>query len=366
MSNSREWAERITRAAKLAAPNLLSNIPGVGEAAKDLLNAFDYDRKVAEGCYETLLKKLSSMVESKFIEDGIGLEGGLIYGKTGNGKSNFLVSRSVAAWLNSITDPDVQPLSLKNIVLALLHERTWQSKDSHELYARYVALPLYEGVTEITSRLAMLVQLATNIRNITIAAIADFEPAAEMFKRCNGNVSIVDYMEYAKKVDQFNGIDQADLFALSTSPTKLIERYMEIFSVEGAHKFHFISYPIPVVAPDKQRPPMLQQSMVKGNGSVSPGLAIGNIVRIRPYKFLAIDAANQDDLHWPYGREPKSGYINIHPPFELWTDLGGDVTPPEWLEEDRLPDVVSVSQRQYDPNPEQWDEYVKTSSTTLE
>jgi len=356
-----DWREQVaSRAAKIL-PDIISQTPVIGEAAKELLAAFGYDQGIADKYFTSLLRNLSKEVDKTFLDDGIGLEGGLAYAKSGNEKSNFIVSRPVAAYLHSITDPDQKPLPLKSLVVALLHERMWQCKDSAVLYDAYSVMPLYEGVTAITRRLQRIVSLAIEIRNNTLQAISKYEPAAKLFEMNNSNTSIYQHMERVRSDDVFSEADHAECIALSTCPILLIEKYIDLFANNGKENIHYIPYIKPFEAPDRDHPPMLRRAVVIDENSTSPGLAIENVVRIRPFAFLDMAASQNDDHAWPYGREVEAGFINLLPPFDLWCDHGSSI-PPRWMEKGRVPDVVGVVIRNGAPTNQDWDEYVQSNS----
>lgn len=364
MTEITDWKDKIFNSAKKSFPDLIAETPIIGAAARDLIHALGYDKNLADSFFNSLLRKLSAVVDQNFCEDAVGPQGGLSYARSGSEKSNFLVSRTIAAWLNSITHPDHAPLSLKSIVISLLHERTWQCRDSGDLYNHYAVVPLLAGVGELKKRLNRIVDLATDIRNITLAAVATHDAAKLLFENSNAGTTVQQYIDYARKSDSFSEFDASDCLALSTTPMLLIERYVDLFAQDGKESFHYIPYLKPFDPPRRDSLPMLQSSKTLDRESVSPGLAIENIVRIAPFPFLDLATANGNRLTWPYGHEMESAFINLKPPFELWCDFGKSVRP-EWVEPDRVPDVVGVLWRNGHPSDEQWNEYEQHASPSL-
>lgn len=349
-----DWHQKVAMTAAEIIPSIIAQTPVIGDSAKKILNNLGYEHGVANGYLNSILKNLSARVNEVFCADASGLDGGLVYGRSGTLKSNFIVSRSVAAYLSSLTDSLQKPIALKGLVIALLHERMWQCKDSGRLYDQYSVMPLYEGIREITNRLALIVSLAIEIRNSIIQAISKFEPASELFKMANEGQSIQAFSETVRLNDLFDEHAHSECVSLSTCPMLLIERYMDLFSQHGAARFHYIPFPKPLEAPAKKAPPMLKSIQLRESFVMSPGLAVENIIQIKPYQFLNFKAAQNDNC-WPYGSEVEGGYINLNPPFELWCDQGNNEQP-DWVE-DRIPDVRFVAHRQI--SNQEWDEYVE-------
>lgn len=354
------WQEKVALRAAEMLPGLISQTPVIGESAKKLLSSLGYEQGIADSYFNSILRNLSLSVDKCFTDDAIGLEGGLVYSKSGTNKSNFIVSRSVAAYLNSITDPAQKPLALKSLVIALLHERMWQCKDSASLYDAYSIMPLYEGIKAITGRLQKIVSLAIDIRDTVLVAVSRFEPASEMFKLANGGSSVYEHCDKIRAEDIFTESAQSECISLSTCPSLLIERYIDIFASHGDMKFYYIPFTKPLVAPDKASPPMLKFGTVKDRNSSSPGLAIDNVIQIVPFPFLDMQAAKNDSNSWPYGKEVEAGYINLNPPFEFWCDKGISEKP-AWAE-DRVPDMVVVAERENAISTQEWDEYVTSAA----
>jgi hypothetical protein len=359
------WKDKIALAAVKLFPDAIGSTPYIGSAARELIESLGYDLRVASGYFSSILKVESQKVNRAFDEDAIGLYGGLAYQKSGSKESNFIVSRAVAAYLNSITDTTKTPLSLKGLVIALLHERTWQCMDSKELYDAYTMMPLHEGISAITMRLQLIVSLAIEIRQSILGAIAKFEPAAKLFESSNMGLSIKVMIDQSRVNDVYDERDQAECIELSTNPTLLTERYVELFSSTGRARMHYIPYLKPYEIPKKDAPPMLKSIALEERSFQSPGLAVENIVRIIPYKFLDMSASSNDNLGWPYGKEIEAGYINLNPPFDFWCDHGViNSNKPEWIDGERIPDVLNSVVRSSAPSPEQWEEYESVNSST--
>lgn len=352
------WQQKVAMTAAEILPAIIGQTPIIGDSAQKILNTLGYEQGIADSYLNSILRNFSDRVDKAFNQDAIGLDGGLAYSKSGTAKSNFMVSRAIAAYLHSIIDPAQIPMNLRAIVIALLHERMWQCRDSKALHDWYSVLPLYDGIREITTRLSLIVSIAVEIRDGVIVALGRFEPSAELFKLANNGISVREYADHIRNNDIFDDHSHSECISLSTCPMLLIEKYVDLFTCSGNEKFHYIPYPKPQEKPNKFKPPMLKSAHIVDSASVSPGLAVENIVQIKPFPFLNMEAAKNDSSVWPYGEEIENGYINLNPPFQLWCDHAG-LKIPDWVN-NRLPDVVIVNKRGV--TTQDWDEYVEENS----
>lgn len=354
-----DWIDSLQNAVKTSVRSVAGNIPIIGDAAQQLMDNMGYEDYVAETFYSELLRELSKIVDESFKKMTVSREGGLIYPESGDDKKKYIVSRSIAAWLHSITSESAKPLPIKSLVIALLHERNWQCRDSKDLHKKYSLLSIFDGIREMSATVKKIETLAEEIRNYTIDKISGFEPAITYFNKCNKlSMSFYDYSKWMIQCDLLSEKDSLECVTLCASPTLLVEHYIDAISSDGNSNFYWFPFPSPIQTPSRKNPPMIRIAKIDGN--LSPGYATTNIVHIAPTMFL-----NQTEFgrtSWPYGQEPEKAFIDLNPPFALWVDYGNNDRP-EWLNENRSPDLITLYERENIPGYEEWDEYSECAKT---
>jgi len=149
---------------------------------------------------------------------------------------------------------------------------------------------------------------------------------------------------------------------LILTPKKLIDSYLDVICQPGSILLSYLPYEEPNRAPNRDAPPML--SSVKVKGWDSPGLAVDNVVLIRPRKYLNTRIHEFSDTEWPYGNEYREGFIQLEPPFSLFMDDGAD-SRPQWVEE-RAPDVQCVHYRNHVTDYADYDEYSSLKNNSFD
>lgn len=332
----------------------------IQRALKGLLNGSGIERSVYNSLYHRILSKMSDKINSHFTSIKRGEEGGLVYPISNAKNGGFIVSRAMASLLNTITSHKKQMMPFSQFVLALLHERVWQCKDSsqfmHELRKTQAGVYLAYMQRATTD----IVDIARECYLFALYEIKSNELTLKDFKESNPGIDIQSVIVSCERRDDINAQDILTMAFLILTPQKLIESYINAICQSGDGDIHYLPYATPLHAPNRDAPPMLAKSNVRHTDS--PGLAVNNIVLIKPNQQLNTNVDSFDELEWPYGREWSEGYIQLEPPFSLYMCDGKNGDQPDWIDSNRSPDITCVHHRDHETTFNDYLEYAKISS----
>jgi hypothetical protein len=332
-------------------PSIIAdNLPFLGGLVKTVIQESGYHDMMYTRLMQGLLISLSELVDKEFALNSVLLDaGGLASKEMMINGNKYVISKAVAAWLHSVADENSETMSKRNLVLALLHERLWQCKDSHPYQTTGQRLEVRQAMLSYENNIDRLLELAKTIQHFTLSELGKSDKAKEIFTEKNGGNAPAYYLSSQHPIHQWSEMDRIKLIALQLTPFYCLQEYMKIFSSPSGNKeMLFIPYVLPHATPSKTVMPPPERVMVADTPTSSPGLAVDNVVFINSYRNRK--TLTEEKLDWIVGKEMFCGYLNPSPPFDYY--LMFEQSPhdlPEWAV-DREPDIAPAHARwQYDP-----------------